>query len=136
MRMVKAMVAAAVLVAFGNVARADDQVVLHRTNPVGTIARDTITGGVLGSAVAGGVILYNMGIENHSNYDWGRTLAWGAGIGLAAGLIWGVVDATTAPSYSAVSPVAMAHDGESLSLDRAPRQAPGQAMFPIALGRF
>jgi hypothetical protein len=131
MRMVKALVVAVTLVGFG-VARADE-VVVHR-NPAGTVLRDTVSGGVLGSAVAGGVILYNMGIQNHHNYDWGRTLAWGAGIGLAAGLVWGIVDAASGPSYAMATPVA--HDGMSASLDTHRLDQSNKVLMPVALGRF
>ena len=134
---VKALAAATALVALGSTARAEDQVVVRRPNPAGIVLRDTVTGGVLGTAVAGGIIGYNMGIQNHSDYDWGRTLAWGAGLGLAAGLVWGVLDATTASSsYSAADRLALAHDGQSRSLDAPNRQRPGQVLFPVALGRF
>ena len=131
----KALVAAVLLVAAGSVARADE-VVVHRSNPAGIIARDTVTGGVVGAAVAGGIIGYQMGIQNRSNYDWGRTLAWGAGIGLAAGLVWGIVDASTSSASYSQRTLAMAHDGQSTSLDLKIRQARGTALFPVARGRF
>jgi len=137
MMRLKALAAATALVALGSTARAEDQAVVHHANPAGIVLRDTVTGGVLGAAVAGGIIGYNMGIQNHSDYNWQRTLAWGAGIGLAAGLVWGIVDATSASSsYAAANRLALAHDGQSRSLDVPNRQAPGEALFPVALGRF
>ncbi len=134
---VKALVAVLViLVAFANTARADE-VLVHHPNTMGLVARDTLSGGLAGSAVAGGIIIYNMGIKERSDYDWGRTLAWGAGIGLAVGLVWGVVDVTTAVPYGSTTPLAMrARDGQSLSLDLRTRDAPGTTLAPVAMGRF
>ena len=139
MRMLRAVVAAiAVLGIFATSARAndyaDDYTVRRSASPAGVVLRDTITGGLVGTAVGGGIILYNMGIQNNKDYDWGRTLAWGAVIGLGAGLIWGVVDATSG-NY-ADRTIADAHDGLSRSLDVAPRDQSGKAVFPVALGRF
>src|SRR6266508_4066125 len=92
------------LFAVGGSAFGQDYVTVERRRSTGSVVlRDTVAGTVLGSAVAGGVILYNMGIQDKSNYDWGRTLAWGALIGLGAGLVWGIVDATTGPAYAAVA---------------------------------
>ena len=72
------------------------------------------------------------GVAGYIGYDWGRTLAWGAVIGLGAGLIWGVVDATTYADRNIMA----AHDGQSMSLDVAPRDQSGKALFPVVLGRF
>jgi hypothetical protein len=133
MRKVKALVAAVALAGFGAAYAQDDAVVVRRSNPAGTILRDTVTGGLLGSAVSGGIILYNMGIQGRDNYDWGRTLAWGAGIGLAAGLIWGVVDVTTGPSYAMTHPV---RDGQSMSLDVRRTDQSNRTVFPLMVKRF
>ncbi len=135
MRICKAFVVAIALLGLAaSSASAQDYVTVERRRPAGEIIlRDTVTGGVLGSAVAGGIILYNMGIQNRSDYDWGRTLAWGAVIGLGAGLIWGVVDASTGPSYSMMTPV---RDGQSMSLDVRAHDQSGTMLFPVALGRF
>ena len=136
MKMAKVLVAAVALLAFG-VASAQDTVVVQHANPVGLVARDTVAGAALGAAVGGGIILYNMGIQNNSGYDWGRTLAWGAGVGAVVGLVWGVVDATTASgAYGARSAIARAHDGLSESLSPAANAAPGEVVAPVALGRF
>jgi hypothetical protein len=107
----------------------------RRTSPAATVLRNTITGGLVGSAVAGGVILYEMGIQDRSDYDWGRTLAWGAVIGLGAGLVWGIVDATTSPRLATVerSPV---RDGHSMTLDVLRRDQSGRELFPVMSGRF
>jgi len=99
------------------------------------VLRDTIAGGVVGSAVAGGVILYNMGIQDKSDYDWGRTLAWGALIGLGAGLVLGVVDATSGPTYAMV-PRNPVRDGLSTSLDVRRRDQSGVQQFPVFARRF
>lgn len=136
MRIVKAPVVAIVLLGLASSAFAQEYVAVERRRPAGEIIlRDTVTGGVLGSAVAGGIILYNMGIQNHSDYDWGRTLAWGAGIGLGAGLVWGVVDATMGSSYSMAAPLP-ARDGQSMSLDVRSKDESGAMLLPVAAGRF
>ena len=107
----------------------------RRRSSAGIVLRDTIAGGVLGSAVAGGVILYNMGIQDKSDYDWGRTLAWGALIGLGAGLVLGVVDATSGPTYAMV-PRNPVRDGLSTSLDVRRRDQSGRQEFPLFARRF
>jgi hypothetical protein len=62
----------------------------------GIIARDAIGGAVAGAAVAGGVILWRRYVESNGTWgNWERDLALGAGIGLAAGLIFGAVDAAS-----------------------------------------
>ncbi len=73
------------------------------------IVRDAIGGAVLGAAVGGGVAIYRRYIENGSNGQWGnwqRDLALGAGIGLAAGLILGAVDAASNADRGFTGPVA------------------------------
>jgi len=107
----------------------------RRRSSAGIVLRDTIAGGVVGSAVAGGVILYNMGIQDKSDYDWGRTLAWGALIGLGAGLVLGVVDATSGPTYAMV-PRNPVRDGLSTSLDVRRRDQSGVQQFPVFARRF
>ncbi len=138
MRMVKPLVVAVALLGLGAArASAQDYVTVEsHGSAAGTVLRDTIAGGVIGSAVAGGVILYNMGIQDHSNYDWGRTLAWGAIIGLGAGLVWGVVDATTGSGYAMATPMAPVRDGQSLSLDVRRDDQSRAELFPVVLGRF
>ena len=133
MGMAKAMVVAVTLAAVG-MASADEVVRVERQprNTAGTLLRDTVAGGALGSAVAGGVILYNMGIQGEDNYDWGRTLAWGAVIGLGAGLVFGVVDATTGPSYAASR--APVRDGYSLTMNR--KDHSNRTLMPLLTRRF
>lgn len=128
-------VAVLALLGVGAAASAQDYVTVERKrSPAGTILRDTIAGAVLGSAVAGGVILYNMGIEDDDNYDWGRTLMWGAIIGTGAGLVLGVIDASTG-AYSSVSrsPV---RDGLNVSLQQGRRDQSQTQMFGIMQRRF
>lgn len=136
MRIMKALAAAVALFAFGTSALAQDYVtVKRRSSPAGTVLRDTIAGGLVGSAVSGGIILYEMGINDNDDYNWQRTLAWGAVIGLGAGLVWGVVDATTGPSYAMVGK-APVRDGLSMSLDVRRRDQSGKGMFQVLGGRF
>ncbi|BDG01915.1 hypothetical protein [Anaeromyxobacter oryzae] len=133
-RIIRAVVAVLVGVAlcFASVARAEE-VYVRQGSAAGTIARDAVGGTVLGSAVAGGIILYQTQINDRSNYDWQRTLGYGALIGLGVGLVWGVVDATTGPAYGMATPV---HDGNSMSLDLRRVDQSNEALFPVALGRF
>lgn len=112
-------------------AQADEVVVERRRSPAGIVLRDTITGGILGSAVAGGIILYNMGIEDRDDYNWERTLAWGAAIGLGAGLVLGLVDAAGGGYGMTRTPY---RDGMSRSLGR--RDQSGTQVFPLVLKGF
>ncbi len=107
----------------------------RRRSSAGIVLRDTIAGGVVGSAVAGGVILYNMGIQDKSDYDWGRTLAWGALVGLGAGLVLGIVDATSGATYAMV-PRNPVRDGLSTSLDVRRRDQSGRQELPLFAKRF
>ncbi len=129
-------VAIAILGLSASTAFAQDYVTVERRgSPAGTVLRNTIAGGLVGSAVSGGIILYEMGVNDNEDYNWERTLAWGAAIGLGAGLIWGIVDATSGPSYGRISrsPV---HDGQSMSLDVRRRDQSAREIFPVFQGRF
>lgn len=134
MRIVRAVVAAVALLGVTSAYAQDYVGVEKRSSPAGIVLRNTITGALVGSAVAGGVILYEMGINDNDDYNWERTLAWGAVIGLGAGLVWGVVDATSGPSYAMVrDPV---RDGQSMTLDVRRRDQSGRTMLPVLQGRF
>lgn len=137
MRITRGVVAAIALLGLtATSVQAQDYVTVERRgSPAGTVLRNTITGGLVGSAVSGGIILYEMGINDNDDYNWERTLAWGAVIGLGVGLIWGVVDATTGPAYAMVSrsPV---HDGQSMTLDVRRRDQSGKEIFPVFSRRF
>jgi hypothetical protein len=128
-------IAAALLLAFGTSALAADVVVERRTSTGGIILRDAVAGGLVGSAVSGGIILYEMGINDNEDYNWQRTLAWGSLIGLGAGLLWGVVDATTGGPVVAMGPPPV-RDGLSMSLDTRRRDQSGKEVFPLLAGRF
>ncbi|HEX9053076.1 MAG TPA: hypothetical protein VF841_21285 [Anaeromyxobacter sp.] len=132
----RAVVAAIALFGFGVTSAHADEYAVHRSaSPAGVVLRDTVAGGLVGTAVGGGIILYQMGINNAKNYDWGRTLAWGAVIGLGVGLVWGVVDATTGPSYAMTNEL-HAHDGQSMSLDVRSQDQSGAELFPLMMHRF
>jgi hypothetical protein len=132
MAIVRALFAALALLGYGSTLAQDD--VGRRSSPPATVLRDTVAGGLVGSAVAGGIILYEMGIDENDDYDWGRTLAWGAVIGLGAGLVFGIFDANRA-DYATISrsPV---RDGQSMSLDLLSRDQSGKEVFPILGRRF
>lgn len=127
------MVAVLALLGLAAAARAEDVVVERKRSPVGTVLRDTIGGGLLGSAVAGGIILYQTQVNDRSDYDWGRTLAYGAAIGLGAGLVLGLVDAASS-SYGMRRSFPV-HDGMSRALD-ARRDQSNTQLFPLVLKGF
>jgi hypothetical protein len=142
MRIGKALVAAvAILGLSASSALAQEYVTVERRgSTAGTVLRDTVAGGLLGSAVAGGIILWEMEVDDNDDYNWERTLAWGAAVGLGVGLIWGIVDATSGPDYATIarspatrSPV---RDGQSMTLDVRRRDQSGREMFSVFSGRF
>jgi hypothetical protein len=82
-------------------------VVESRPSPVGIVARDAIGGAVLGAAVGGGVAAYRRYVSSEASWgNWQRDVAIGAGIGLAAGLILGAVDAASSADRRFTGPVA------------------------------
>jgi hypothetical protein len=82
-------------------------VVESRPSPVGIVARDAIGGAVLGAAVGGGVAAYRRYVSSEASWgNWQRDVALGAGIGLAAGLILGAVDAASNADRRFIGPVA------------------------------
>jgi hypothetical protein len=135
MRFAKLCAVIALLGTAGSALAQEYVAVERRRSTAGIILRDTLAGGVLGSAVAGGIILYEMGIEDNDDYDWGETLAWGAIIGAGAGLVFGIVDAASGPDVAMIarSPV---RDGHSMSLDVRRRDQSGVQRFPLLLRRF
>jgi hypothetical protein len=134
MRFAKVMAVLALL-GLGAAASAQDYVAVERKrSPAGILVRDTIAGVVLGSAVAGGIIFYNVVLDDEEDYDWGRTLAWGAFIGLGAGLVLGAVDASTA-AYAKVSRTPV-RDGFSRTLDQRRRDQSGTQLFGLMARRF
>ncbi|HET8538325.1 MAG TPA: hypothetical protein VFL83_00505 [Anaeromyxobacter sp.] len=133
MRFVKLLAVVALLGTAGSALAQDYVRVERRRSTAGVVLRDTLAGGVLGSAVAGGIILYEMGINDNDDYNWERTLAWGAIIGLGAGLVWGIVDVASQPSYAMVAR-APVRDGLSLTLGR--RDQSGVQRFPLLVKRF
>jgi hypothetical protein len=139
MRVAKAL-ALVGLCALGTTSVRAQEVVRVEREPsaAGTVVKSTIAGGILGSAVAGGIILYNREVDNNSDYDWQRTLAWGAVIGLGAGLVYGIVDAASGPSYSASSRLARApvRDGQSMTLDVRRRDQSHRSMGTVLALRF
>jgi hypothetical protein len=134
MRMAKALMVAVTLLGFG-AASADEVVAVEREHrsTAGIILKDTVAGGLVGSAVAGGVILYNMGIDGNDDYNWERTLAWGAVAGLGAGLLFGVIDAASGPDYYAAAR-APVRDGYSLTMNR--KDQSNKTMMPLLSRRF
>jgi hypothetical protein len=135
MRFAKLIAVVALLGMTGGALAQDYVRVERERSTAGVVLRDTIAGGLVGSAVAGGIILYNMGIEDKEDYDWGRTLAWGAVLGLGAGLVLGLVDAASTPTYAMISRTPV-RDGLSMSLDVRRRDQSGRELFPLVVRRF
>ena len=78
----------------------------QRPSPMGTILVDTIGGGVLGAAAGGGVALYEHSQQSNNSWpNWERDLLVGGGIGLAAGLVFGLIDSASQPSTPSTSTV-------------------------------
>jgi hypothetical protein len=73
----------------GAVQLADVTGVSGQRSPVSIIASDTLYGGMVGLAVGAGVTLISQ------DGDWGRNLTVGAGVGLIAGAIYGLVSAAS-----------------------------------------
>jgi hypothetical protein len=123
------------LLALGTTSVQAQEVVRVEREPsaAGTVLKSTIAGGVIGSAVAGGIILYQREVEDNEDYDWQETLAWGAAIGLGAGLLFGIVDAASGPDYARVASV---RDGQSLTLDLRRKDQSGRAITTVFSRRF
>ncbi len=136
MRFAKLIAALASLGMTGSALAQDYVRVERQRSSAGVVLRDTIAGGLVGSAVAGGIILYNMQIQDKEDYDWGRTLAWGAVLGLGAGLVLGLVDAASTPSYAMISRTLPVRDGLSMSLDLRRSDQSGRELFPLVVRRF
>lgn len=135
MRFAKLIAVVALLGMTGSALAQDYVKVERQRSSAGVVLRDTIAGGLVGSAVAGGIILYNMQIQDKEDYDWGRTLAWGAVIGLGAGLVLGLVDAASTPTYAMISR-APVRDGLSMSLDVRRSDQSGRELFSLVARRF
>jgi hypothetical protein len=136
MRLARICAAIALLGVAGR-SRAQDPASPERHPRAGMVLRDTVAGGVLGCGVAGAIIFYEMGIQDREDYGWERTLAWGAAIGLGAGLVWGLVAAARAPGPpTTVRARAPVRDGQSMSLDLRRRDQSGVQEFTLVRRRF
>jgi hypothetical protein len=83
------------------------EVQTNRRSPGSVIIGAAVGGAVLGAAVGGGVALYRRyGSGDETWGNWQRDVAVGAGIGLAAGLVFGVVDASGTADRTFTGPVA------------------------------
>jgi hypothetical protein len=138
MRGVKTLAGLGILTLASTSVQAQEVVTVEREpNTAGIVLKSTIAGGVLGAAVAGGIILYQREINDNENYDWQETLAWGAAIGLGAGLLFGIVDAASAPDYARVQALrAPVRDGQSLTLDVRKKDQSGKAVATVFSRRF
>jgi hypothetical protein len=128
-KMGAALIAAALALVSVAPARAEEVVTTRRDEPttMGIIGRDTLWGGVAGAAVGGGIVLIENGgfTMKHGN-NWGRTLALSTGIGLIAGVGFGIFDAATMRQETTVTTPRAATDGYS-SQDRIGPDASGVA---------
>ena len=126
------------LLALGTTSVQAQEVVRVEREPsaAGTVLKSTIAGGVIGSAVAGGIILYQREVEDNEDYDWQETLAWGAAIGLGAGLVFGIVDAASGPDYARIAARDPVRDGQSLTLDLRRKDQSQRTVSTIFSRRF
>jgi hypothetical protein len=141
MRIVKALKTLAVLgtlsLATTSVQAQEVVTVERQPNTAAIVLKSTIAGGVVGSAIAGGIILYETEINDNEDYDWQETLAWGAAIGLGAGLLFGIVDAASGPSYARMQALRTpVRDGQSLTLDVRKKDQSGKAVATVFSRRF
>ncbi len=133
MKWLRGATAAVALVAFGAAQAQDNEVVVEHRSAAGTIAADTLYGGLAGAAVGGGIILYQTQINNQHNYDWGKTLAIATGVGLGAGLVLGIINAASGPNYAASAvPV---EDGLSWQAQH-PSDMSGTTVMPLRAGTW
>jgi hypothetical protein len=101
-------------------------------DPLRLILRDGLVGGLAGVAVGGGV-LGIMSATGQGQRNWASVLATSAGIGLAVGVVWGVVESGSAPSAAlALRP---AKDGLSFG-DQHTHDLSGTVMLPVFGHRF
>jgi hypothetical protein len=126
----KAIVGAALLLA-SLLARADGLELRAPTDRVALVARDTLWGGVAGAALSGGFLGYRLGLGD-GGADWKPVLATGVGLGLVAGLVWGIVEASAPPRY--LRPNGPVVDGLAYEDTHADRSGKFVVSFP--LGRF
>jgi hypothetical protein len=126
------------LLALGTTSVQAQEVVRVEREPsaAGTVLKSTIAGGIIGSAVAGGIILYQREVEDNEDYDWQETLAWGAAIGLGAGLVFGIVDAASGPDYARIAARDPVRDGQSLTMDLRRKDQSNRAVTTIFSRRF
>lgn len=126
---------AGLLLGFG-AAQAQERVVVdRRPSATGEILQNAFGGLLLGSLISGGAILYELEIDDDDDYDWERALAWGGGVGLAAGLLWGIAGVTRGEATygRAAWPV---RDGYSTTLDVRRRDQSHRVTVPLMRGRF
>jgi hypothetical protein len=90
----------------------------------------SLMGGVAGAAVGGG-LLSIMSATGHGQRDWASTLATSAGIGIAAGLLWGAMQSGSGPSSAET--LRPTRDGMSFA-DQHTHDKRGLVMIP-AFGR-
>lgn len=128
------LLAALALLLVAVAARPQSLAVPRRRSEIDLMLRDGITGGLMGSAVAGGLLAYNLGVQGRTGVEWGRTLAWGAGLGVAAGVVVGLLDA--AISRKPAGPDRPVRDGLSRSLEARARDQSHTHLFPVVARRF
>jgi hypothetical protein len=127
------LVAALALLGVALAARPQSLAVSRRPSGIDLMLRDAIAGGLVGSTVAGGILGYNLGIQGRTGLDWGRTLAWGAGIGVAAGLVAGLLDAGR---HRGPAQERLVRDGLSRSLNARARDQSHSHLFPLLSRSF
>jgi hypothetical protein len=95
-------------------------------DPLRHLVANGFAGGLTGIAVGGGV-LGLMSATGHS-HDWASVLATSAGVGFAAGVLWGAIELKAGrPSALFLRP---AKDGSSFA-DQHPHDRSGTVMLPV-----
>lgn len=101
-------------------------------DPMRLILRGGFVGGLAGVAVGGGV-LGIMSATGQGQRDWASVLATTAGIGLAVGFVWGVVESGSRPSPA----LALRPPKDGLSFgDQHTHDLSGTVMLPVFGHRF
>jgi hypothetical protein len=101
-------------------------------DPLRHMIANGFVGGLTGVAVGGGV-LGLMSAAGHGQHDWVSVLATSAGVGFAAGVLWGAIESKAGPP----SPLALrpAKDGLSFA-DQHLDDRSGTVMLPFFGRRF
>jgi hypothetical protein len=103
-----------------------------RRDPLRLMLTDGLVGGLTGAAVGGG-LMGLMSATGQGHRDWASVLATSAGLGLAAGLAWGIIDSGSTSSNARARPPV--RDGLAF-VDQHKQDLSGMVMLPVLGHRF